>query len=77
MSKQLVKAKFCWVSRQVKPDAWRLSLNIGDSKFPIKGLLFASPKDVEKALKGGVVFVHLKSEAKKVVAKKAVKKGKK
>jgi hypothetical protein len=68
-----LKGKFCWISRQTK-NGYRLALSVGKKQFNVKGLILKTEEDVNRALKGGVVFVHLSTyvdpKAKKAVATK-------
>lgn len=55
-----MKQKFCWLATQTK-NGWRLKLCIGNTDYPIKGLLAKTEKDIKEIIKfGGIVFVHLK-----------------
>lgn len=70
-----LKGKFCWISRQTK-NGYRLALSVGNKQFNVKGLILKTEEDVNRALKGGIVFVHLSTyvdpKAKKPATKKAV-----
>lgn len=72
-----LKGKFCWISRQTK-DGYRLALSVGNKQFNVKGLILKNEEDVQKALDGSVVFVHLSThvdpKAKKPVGKKVAAK---
>lgn len=56
--------KQCWVSTQNK-NGWSLGLALNDRTVWLRNIRFESRKDVEAALKGKVVFVHLKAPVSK------------
>lgn len=68
-----LKGKFCWISRQTK-DGYRLALSVGNKQFNVKGLILKTEADVNKALDGGVVFVHLSTYVDPKAKKPSVKK---
>ncbi|MBU2025170.1 MAG: hypothetical protein ABIC19_00555 [Patescibacteria group bacterium] len=56
-----MKTKFCWVATQTKK-GWRIKLCTNQKDFNVRGLLVKSENDIEKILKAGIVFVHLKDK---------------
>lgn len=67
--------KVCWISRQTSK-GYRLALSVGNTQFNVKGLLLGSPKDVERVLKTGIVYIHLSTYVEPKKSKKPAKKAK-
>lgn len=64
----ILKKKFCWVATETSK-GWRLAAEVGNKRYPLKGLVVMGREDISALLdKGGVVFVHLKNS--KTVSKK-------
>lgn len=51
-------AKLAWVSQENK-HGWSLGLAHGKRTVWLRNVRFASEKEVERALKSGVAFIHL------------------
>lgn len=56
---KLEKHKACWMARESK-NGWTLGLCIGEQPTRNLGVYFADEKQIKKALKLGIVFVHKK-----------------
>lgn len=58
--------KFCWLAKEYK-QGWKLGFCLGnqDTRY-IQGMFFASEQGVKGALKGNIVFVHMKNGRKVV-----------
>lgn len=57
-----MKGKYCWLAKQEKK-GWRLYFCLGNTlTFPVKGLVIVDEKDVKRALKGSIVFVHMRGK---------------
>jgi len=52
--------KFCWISKEDK-NGWSLGFALNKRDVWLRGLRFSSRKEVERALKSNIVFVHLKT----------------
>jgi uncharacterized protein YgiM (DUF1202 family) len=59
---QVVKAgeKLCWLASENK-HGFALGLALGKRTIWLRNIRFTSPKEVERALKSGVVFVHTRN----------------
>jgi len=57
-----MKKKLCWIAKEFNA-GWKVGLSISknDTRW-IRGVFFASEKDVETALNGGVLFVHMEKK---------------
>jgi hypothetical protein len=52
--------RFCWVSKQDK-NGWSLGFALDERTVWVTGIRFETEKEVEKAMKSNIVFVHLKN----------------
>lgn len=55
-----MKKKFCWEAREFKK-GWRVGFSYGNAKVKYIDHWFESIADIRIALKGSVVFIHLKN----------------
>lgn len=58
MPSPIQKVKMCWLARETR-DGWKLGAAFERDTFWIPKVRFGGPKDIEKALKRGIVFVYL------------------
>ena len=59
--KPKVGGKACWISMQNK-NGWSLGYAVNGRDFFLRNVRFASIKEIERALKQNVVFVHKKGK---------------
>lgn len=61
MTKIKTGEKLCWLSSQNR-NGWSLGLSLGKKTMWLRNTRFASASEVKRAVKAGIVFIHVKAK---------------